>query len=85
MQSVSTKSRAVVGALILLLTAGLLALVIIPAFIILPFKAQTPRGLALSYAMRSWSPLVTVIGSAIVLALAVWLWRGSRWWGKGLL
>ena len=67
-----------------LLTTVLLALAMVatPIWIIMPFKAQTPRGLALSFWLRRWSPLVTVIASATVLLLVSFLWRGSRWWLK---
>jgi len=67
-----------------LLTIVLLALamVVTPIWIIMPFKAQTQRGLALSFWLRRWSPLVTIIASATVLLLFSFLWRGSRWWLK---
>ncbi|MFN2494255.1 MAG: hypothetical protein ABR501_15375, partial [Pyrinomonadaceae bacterium] len=70
-----------------LLVIVLIALttVLAPVWIIQPFKPQTPRGLAVSYAMRRWSPAVTLIASASALALAIWLWRGSRWWRKAVL
>lgn len=57
-----------------------LAIVVVPVFIIQPFKAQTQRGLAMSYAMRSWSPYVTIALLIIALVLTVWLWRASRRW-----
>ena len=57
-----------------------LAMVSIPVWVIQPFKSQTARGLELSYSLRRWSPLVTVIGLVIALLLAGWLWRGARWW-----
>jgi len=55
-------------------------IVIVPVFIIQPFKAQTQRGLAISYAMRSWSPFVTIAALIIALVLTVWLWKQSRRW-----
>lgn len=54
------------------------AAVFIPVWIVRPFEAQTPEGMALSYALRRWNPLVTVLALAAALALVVWLWRGSR-------
>ena len=36
-----------------------LAFVVVPVWIIQPFKPQTPRGVELSYTLRLWSPLVT--------------------------
>jgi hypothetical protein len=72
------------GAIVLLLLA--LALVIIPVRVIHPFRPQTPQGLELAYTMRQWSPVVTLLVSIIIIALAIMLWRGgSRWWGKTLL
>ena len=62
-----------------------LAIVLAPVWIIQPFKPQTQRGLEVSYAMRRWSPLVTLIASVAAVALAIWLWRGSRWWRKAAL
>jgi hypothetical protein len=61
------------------------AIVVTPIWIIMPFKAQTERGLAVSYQMRRWSPLVTVVASAAVVLLLAFLWRGSRWWLKLVL
>ena len=63
-----------------------LAMVIIPIWIIQPFKAQSQRGLELSYTLRRWSPVVTIAAFVAALALAVWLWPGSRrWWRKAAL
>ena len=62
-----------------------LAMVLVPVWIIMPFKAQSARGLAVSYAMRRWSPLLTLVALAGALALIAWLWRGSRWWRKAAL
>ncbi|MBA3322511.1 MAG: DUF3179 domain-containing protein [Pyrinomonadaceae bacterium] len=64
----------------------MLAWVFIPAWLIQPFKEQTAGGLELSYALRRWSPVVTVIGLLSALALVVWLWLGAgRWWRKTAL
>jgi hypothetical protein len=62
-----------------------LAIVVLPAWIIQPFRPQSQRGLEVSYDMRRWSPLVTLVALASGLMLVVWLWRGSRWWRKALL
>ena len=72
------------GVIILLLLA--LAIVIIPVRVIHPFRPQTPQGLELAYALRQWSPVVTLLASIIIIALAIILWRGpGRWLGKTLL
>ena len=57
------------------------AMVLVPAYLIRPFASQTETAVSLSYALRRWSPLVTGAIAAIVLVLAIGLWRraGSRW------
>jgi hypothetical protein len=71
--------------LVLLAAAGVAA-VLIPVWIIHPFKSQTLSGMELAYMLRRWSPAVTLIGFVCVLALAIYLWRGGvRWWGKAAL
>lgn len=65
---------------------AVVAMVLVPVFIIMPFKAQTQGGMELAYALRRWSPLVSLLASAAALALAVWLWpRSRRWWRKAAL
>jgi Protein of unknown function (DUF3179) len=72
--------------LLFVLLAAAFALVAIPVFLIMPFKPQTQRALAVSYALKTWSPLLTVGTAVAVLALVVWLWRQSRrWWAKAML
>ena len=80
-----TQQRA---AWICLLAIALLALAIVlmPVWLIQPFKPQSARGLEISYGMRRWSPLITVIALIAGLSLVLWLWRGSRrWWKKAVL
>lgn len=68
------------------ITLAALALVLVPVWLIQPFRAQTQRDMEVAYALRRWSPLVTLIASAVVLALVIWLWRGARrWWRKSAL
>lgn len=39
----------------------------------------------MSYTLRRWSPLVTLLASALALMLVVWLWPRSRsWWHKAV-
>lgn len=68
--------------LLLLIVAVTVALVAIPVFVIMPFKAQTPAGLAWSYWLRRLSPWSTVIATVAALALCLKLWRGARWWSR---
>jgi Protein of unknown function (DUF3179) len=77
--------RRAAGALILLLVLLALALVVLPLWTIQPFKAQTPEGVAMSYALRRWAPLGTLLAAVAVAALGAWLWRGARWWSRALL
>jgi hypothetical protein len=71
---------------LLMITVVGLVIVLAPVWIIQPFKPQSQRGLEVSYAMRRWSPWVTVIALAFGLFLVVRLWSGSRrWWKKVLL
>jgi hypothetical protein len=67
-----------------LLFAGLvcitLALFLVPAFIIQPFRYESPRGLILAMEVRQQAPFWTLLttGLAFVFALSLW-WRISRW------
>lgn len=72
-------------ALLLVVLIGL-AIVMIPVWIVQPFKPQTNAGLKLSYFLRSWSPFVTLISATFALALVIWLFPGARrWWRKAAL
>jgi len=59
-----------------------LAIVVAPVFIIQPFKPQTQRGIAVSYAMRSWSPYVTLGALIVAFVLVGWLWSAARWFAR---
>lgn len=72
-------------ALLVVVAAGL-AMVLVPVWIIQPFRPQSPSGVELSYTLRRWSPLGTAVASAAALMLTAWLWAGSRrWWRKAAL
>jgi hypothetical protein len=72
--------------LLLVITAvAALAMVVLPALIIQPFRPQTPRGVAFSYALRAVSPIATIVALLVVATLLYTLWRGSRWWGRCVL
>jgi len=77
--------RKVAWLVLLLLVVAVLAIVLTPVFLIMPFKAQTPRIVEISYVMRRWSPLLTLLASALILLLTIRLWLGGRWWGRALL
>jgi uncharacterized protein DUF3179 len=62
--------------LCLLVAASLLA-VMVPAWLIQPFRHQTPRDLEISYQLRRFSPLGVPILAALALYWVVRLWRHS--------
>ena len=78
-------SRRMAWSMLLIVVLVSLAIVIMPVWIIQPFKPQTARGLAISFFLRSWSPLATLVALAAALVLTAKLWRGSRWWRRGVL
>jgi hypothetical protein len=71
--------------LLLLIVAASLALVVVPVFLIQPFKPQTGRTLAAGYALKSWAPWATAALAAVALFLVSRMWRGSRWWAKAAM
>lgn len=46
-----------------------LAIVLTPVWLIQPFAPQSQRGLKISYIMRSWSPLLTLLASLLAVTL----------------
>jgi len=78
-------NRTLIWLALLALTVIVLAIVLTPVFLIMPFKAHTPRILEISYAMRRWSPVVTLLGSLLILTLTIKLWLGGRWWSRIVL
>ena len=68
--------------ILLVLVVAVVAIVLTPVFKIMPFKAQTPRIMEVSYMMRRWSPLLTIVGSLTILLLALALWFRGRWWSR---
>jgi hypothetical protein len=71
--------------LVLLAAAVALAVVIIPALVIQPFRPQTPRGVSVSYALKAAAPWVTIAALLVIAFLAFKLWRQSRWWSRAVL
>lgn len=69
--------------ILLLITAIVFALVFTPVWLIKPFSAQTEKQLEISYFLRSWSPILTIVFSISAIGLAVFIWKNSkRWSGK---
>ena len=65
-------------ALFALLVFASLAVVLIPAYIIRPFRSQSPEALTLALRLSTWAPVVTVATGLAALLLAVGLFRGAR-------
>ena len=60
--------------------------VVVPVWLIQPFKSQTQAGLDWSFFLRRWSPILTIITLIAGISTAIWLWRSStRWWRKTLV
>ena len=78
-------SRKFAWLVLLLLVIAVVAIVLTPVFLIMPFKAQTPRIMEVSYVMRRWSPWLTIVASLIILTLTIRLWLGGRWWSRAIL
>ena len=81
----SRTRRRAAGAILFLLILTVMAMVLVPVFLIMPFRPQSPRSMEISYWLRRWSPSLTLVASLVSLALVTRLWRGARWWRKGLL
>jgi len=62
-----------------------IALFFIPAFIIRPFRYQSPRALLLAMTLRQRAPLGTLIAALACFILVVALWKTASRWGKSLL
>ena len=83
--SVSRPRRRLAGVFLFLAVLLSLAAVAIPMWLIRPFSPQTPEGLALSYELRRWAPLGTLLALGLGLGIGAWLWRGARWWSRTAL
>ena len=73
-----TLSRRAAWALLLGLALLVVLMIVVPGMLIRPFAPQTPAGVSLSFLLRRWSPLVSLLGLAGGLWLAARIWRGSR-------
>lgn len=62
-----------------------IALFVIPAFIIRPFRYQAPRALFVAMALRQRAPLGTLIAGIACFVLAFALWRTVGPWRRALL
>jgi hypothetical protein len=81
---VSSRRVAWITLLLLALTSAII--VIVPVWLIQPFSPQSERGIALSYLLKRWSPLITLGALLAGLFLGASLWRATRrWWLKATL
>jgi hypothetical protein len=63
-----------------------IGLFLIPAFVIRPFRYQSPRALLLSLALRQHAAWATLVSAAVCIVLGLRTWTSvNRWWGKPLL
>ena len=77
--------RKLVWLMLFLLIAAVVVIVLTPVFLIMPFKAQTPRIMEVSYTMKRWSPLLTIVASLLILTFTIGLWMNGRWWSRIIL
>ena len=69
--------------LLLLSVASAFVLIFIPVYLIQPFAAQSTKAVQISYLLKSWSPLITIVLALAALTLSIFIWLGSkRWFGK---
>jgi uncharacterized protein DUF3179 len=77
--------RKLVWLMLFVLVVVVIAIVLTPVFLIMPFKAQTPRTMEMSYLMRRWSPILTIVGLLAILTLTIGLWFSGRWWSRAVM
>jgi hypothetical protein len=62
-----------------------IGLFLIPAFVIRPFRYQSPRALWFSLALRQHAAWGTLVAAAICVVLALRTWTSVNQWGKTIL
>ncbi len=67
-----------------LVVAGV-SLFIVPAFIVQPFRYQSPAALQVALVFRQMAPVGTILAACGVSALVVWHWKGAGWRQRILL
>ena len=72
--------------LLFLIIALAFAFVVVPLFLIQPFKPQTPRALSVGYEVKRLAPWATIALALAALVLVARMWRASRrWWARALM
>lgn len=68
--------------ILLLITILTIAIVFTPVWFIKPFSAQTERQIEISYLLKSWSPILTIVFSLAAIGLAIFIFRNATRWYK---
>jgi hypothetical protein len=76
--------RSVAWLILGLITAASILTIAVPVFVIMPFRAQSESGVALSYALRHWAPVVTTIALVMGWVLGASLALGTTGWRRAL-
>jgi uncharacterized protein DUF3179 len=79
------RSNLVPGLLFGLLIAISVGLFFVPAFIIRPFRPQSPAALTLAIGMRQQAPLWSLVAAGAALLLVFFLWGRVSTWKRILL
>jgi hypothetical protein len=66
-------------------SAAAIAFFFVPAFIIQPFRHQSPRGLLVAMALWQRAPLGTAIAALGCFVFAFLLWKSANRWRKSVL
>lgn len=77
-QSTAHGPRWIRWAILFIVLILAVAAVFIPAWLIQPFKLQTPERLRVSYTLHHWSPMITIAALLIALPIGASLWKGTR-------
>ena len=72
--------KKVLSALLVLIVLSSTLVVLIPVYLIRPFAPQTASDLAISYSLRSVSPLLTLAALVLGLLCAFPLWKSASGW-----
>ncbi len=66
--------------ILLSITTTIVAMVFMPVWFIKPFSAQTEKQLEISYFLKNWSPILTIIFALAAIALVIFIWKNSKHW-----
>jgi hypothetical protein len=83
--SKTAQLRALLWTIFSVCALSTIAYFFIPAFIIRPFRHQSPRGLMLAMSLRRYAPLFTLTGTFCCFFFALPLWKAANRWRKALL